>query len=404
MRVYFQLGILIFTHMMSMSIRLIYAVIADPVGEEFVLSFTDLGLFVGMYNILFALAQIPLGIALDRYSARNIYLIGLVIIILGAVVSALAPSQHKYLLFLGQALIGLGCAPVLMVTFLFIRNCFPSQYFVPIASLVMLISSLGHILASTPLATFLQSYDWRMVYVLITVVISIVLVVAMVFGNLPHGEENRAVQVTIWEHIVQTFKMFLDYRIIALLCVGFTTFPIKMSIRAMWIGPYLSDVFGADMESIGTSILYLSIALLLGFAVISFIDKRISWYHVTLYGALMAGITLLVSPLFFGNNMAIDVGVICFVVFLLCSSMLVFVFAQSLFPPEYVGRALTIVNFSAFTGVAYWQVSSGFLLDTVTNVFNTSDKFAYNTMFVYMGVTLIISGFLFSIFFKKIKT
>lgn len=91
---------------LSYLLRTVNAVISPDLTAELALSASDLGLLTSAYFITFGLAQIPLGIALDRFGPRRINAALLLVAAFGAVVFALGESMLE--LSLGRGLIGLG--------------------------------------------------------------------------------------------------------------------------------------------------------------------------------------------------------------------------------------------------------------------------------------------------------
>ena len=96
---------------LSYLFRNISALIAGPLTAEFELSPSSLGLLTSAYFLTFAVAQIPIGVFLDRYGPRQVQAVVLVFAAGGA---ALFGASDGFLsLLAGRALIGLGVAAAL---------------------------------------------------------------------------------------------------------------------------------------------------------------------------------------------------------------------------------------------------------------------------------------------------
>lgn len=110
-----QFGIFaIFTsaYFLSYFFRSANAVIAPDLSTEMGLDAAQLGLMTSLFFATFALAQIPLGVGLDRWGPRWVTSGLMLFGALGSLIFALAPSLGA--LALGRALIGVGMAGVLM--------------------------------------------------------------------------------------------------------------------------------------------------------------------------------------------------------------------------------------------------------------------------------------------------
>ena len=99
-------------YFLSYLMRVINAVIAPDLVRELGLTAADLGLLTSANFLAFAVAQLPLGILLDRYGPRRTEAVLLLFAALGAFLFATAASAPG--LIAGRALIGLGTSACLM--------------------------------------------------------------------------------------------------------------------------------------------------------------------------------------------------------------------------------------------------------------------------------------------------
>ena len=97
---------------LSYLLRTVNAVISPALTAELDLSAANLGLLTSTYFLAFGLAQIPVGIALDRFGPRRVEALLLLITAIGAAMFALGDSLQ--MLGFGRALIGLGVSACLM--------------------------------------------------------------------------------------------------------------------------------------------------------------------------------------------------------------------------------------------------------------------------------------------------
>ena len=102
-------------YFLSYVYRAVNAVLGPQLAGEFSLSAADLGLLTGAYFFACGLAQIPLGVLLDRFGPRRTDACLLLVAAAGAALFATADSFGG--LFLGRALIGLGVSAALMACF-----------------------------------------------------------------------------------------------------------------------------------------------------------------------------------------------------------------------------------------------------------------------------------------------
>ena len=144
---------------LSQAFRTVTAIIATGLQGEFGLSPQALGLFAGAFAFAFGGMQMFMGIGIDLYGVRRTVLAASPLTIVGALLSALAPSYGAVLL--GQVLIGLGCAPAFLVCTVFVARYFEPRKFAFVSGLAMGLGGLGMLFTGTPLAWLVAQWSWR---------------------------------------------------------------------------------------------------------------------------------------------------------------------------------------------------------------------------------------------------
>ena len=137
------------------------AVIAPLIGRELGLGEGDLGLLTSTYFLAFGLAQLPVGVLLDRYGPRRVESGLLLLTALGAVIYGSAHSLES--LAAGRAIIGLGVSACLMGPLKAFAMSYPKERLASLTSWVMAAGGLGAIAAATPLDWVLGMTTWRTV-------------------------------------------------------------------------------------------------------------------------------------------------------------------------------------------------------------------------------------------------
>ena len=124
-------------YFLSYLFRTVNAVIAPDLTHALGLSAADLGLLTSAYFFSFALFQLPLGVLLDRFGARRVEAVLLLIAAAGSLVVALSGSLAA--LTAGRALIGLGVTACLMAGYTACAHWFrPAQ--IPAVNAIILSS------------------------------------------------------------------------------------------------------------------------------------------------------------------------------------------------------------------------------------------------------------------------
>jgi len=92
--------------------RSVNAVVAPDIIAEFLLSAEDMGLLTSVFFLLYAGVQIPLGIALDRFGARRVTAVLIMIAASGAALFSQASDFAT--LLIARAVMGLGISVAFM--------------------------------------------------------------------------------------------------------------------------------------------------------------------------------------------------------------------------------------------------------------------------------------------------
>jgi Major Facilitator Superfamily len=129
---------------LSHAFRTVATIMAAPLRTELHASPQDLGLVAGAFHLSFAALQVPVGVALDRYGPRRTVAVAFVAVVLGAIVSALAPTVSA--LVAGQLVIGAGCAPAWLATMVFIPQRYPAERFARLSGTMLAFGGLGMML------------------------------------------------------------------------------------------------------------------------------------------------------------------------------------------------------------------------------------------------------------------
>ncbi|WLA47753.1 MFS transporter [Bradyrhizobium elkanii] len=152
---------------LSYLFRTINALIAAPLTSELGLDAGDLGLLTSVYFLTFAVAQIPVGILLDRYGPR---LIQSVLLVAAAVGAALfATSDNLLMLLLGRALLGLGVAASLTAGLKALVLWFPKDRLPFLNGLMVMLGALGAVTTTSPAQWLLAWVGCRTLFALLAV-------------------------------------------------------------------------------------------------------------------------------------------------------------------------------------------------------------------------------------------
>ena len=148
-----------FPYALSMLYRTLMGTLEPSLSAELGLDSLEVGYLASAYFLSFGLCQLPLGILLDRYGAKPVQVVLVILAALGAFLFAKAESLNA--LFLARLLVGIGVSACFMAGLKALKLCIPSHN-LPLATGVFLsIGAFGALSAGTPANFVLNFAGWR---------------------------------------------------------------------------------------------------------------------------------------------------------------------------------------------------------------------------------------------------
>ena len=346
---------------LSYLLRTVNAVISPALTDELGLSAAQLGLLTSMYFLAFGLAQIPVGIALDRYGPRRVESALLLVTALGSVLFALGDSMAS--LGLARALIGMGVSACLMGALKGLALWYPPERQSSMTGFIMASGAMGALTASAPLELMMPLVGWRGVFWGIAVVA--VLAALTLARSLPR-EEATGGQGDMREVLRSVGAIFMAPAFLRF--AGSSLFFVGgfMALQSLWAVPWLMEVEGLDLAATARMLLLLNLGMLLGQLSIGVFGVRLVRRGVEPLRLLhvgYAGLLLVQAAIVFG------VGPVAVKWFLLGALSAVnsqaYLASASHFPREMFGRISTSINLMAFAGAFLVQWGIGLVLDVL---------------------------------------
>ena len=376
--------VFLLAYTLSQFFRAFLAVIAPELARELGLSAADLGNISAVWFLVFALAQCPVGAALDRIGARRTVPTLMLAAVAGSVLLANAGSRRDCIVAMG--LIGLGCSPAYMGALYVFGRLFPPSRFALIASVFLGLGSAGNLLGATPLAFAAREFGWRQTMLGVggATLLSAVLVLLLV-RDPPRADRPAGHQSLIgglWE--IMTIRALWP-----LFPVTATGYAIIAGERGLWIGPYLADVHGLDPVTRGNIVLAMAIAMSVGALAYGPLDQWLGtrkWIVVT--GNVVAGLGFLALWATPKPPIGQLVALMSLIGGVGMTYAVLMAHGRAYFPDHLLGRGITFLNFLFIGGACVLQPLSGAYVDALQQArLPPADIFA--RLHLAFGVTLL---------------
>jgi sugar phosphate permease len=375
--------VFLLAYTLSQFFRSFLAVIAPELSAELHLTPADLGLMSATWFAAFAVAQFPVGWALDRFGPRRTVSLGMTAAVAGSLVCAKAQGLSSGMLAMGM--IGLGCAPVYMGALYLFGRVFAADRFAGLASLMLAFGSGGSLLATTPLALLADRIGWRAAFIGIAAVtaLSSTLVVLLI------KDPPRVVKPVAGRSGLAEFRDLLGIRALwPLLPLVAVSYAVVIAERGVWIGPYLADVYGLAPVPRGNAVFLIAAATIAGTFFLGALDRIFSRKSIVTTGSLIAGLLFIGLGLWPQPPLNVAVGTVALIGAAGTTYAVLMAHGRLFLPDHLLGRGITLLNFTFMTGTALVQLASGRVVDALKSAGHTApDVFA--TLHFGFGIALL---------------
>ncbi len=334
-------------------------------ADRFHASPSVLSTFVVLQVIVYAGAQVPAGVLLDRFGSKVLIVSGAALMAAGQL--AIALTESLPLALAARAVVGLGDAITFISVLRLVPHWFPARQIPLLTQLTGISGQVGQVLSAIPFLSLLGVSGWTSAYLSVTALGVLVLVLAVVVvQNTPHGRlattETMGVRDTLAS--VRTVWMRPGTRLGFFTHMG-TQFSVTI-FALMWGVPY---VMVAQHQSRAAAGMLLTIsvvtAIIAGIVLGIFTGRyphRRSWMVLGIIGSNAAIWTVVLAlpgpaPLWLLVVLIVIISVGG------PGSMVGFDFARTFNPSATLGTAQGMVNMGGFLASLILMQAMGWILD-----------------------------------------
>lgn len=348
---------------LSQAFRTVGAMMATPLTGYFGLTPQQLGIWAGTFHFAFGIMQLAMGVSIDMFGVRRTVLTAFPLAVAGAVLCAMAPNYHA--LLLGQALIGVGCAPAFLACTVFIARHFDASRFTAMSGLVMSMAGLGIVFTGTPLALLIEAASWRAGYAVLAgfAVLSWLIIFWRVREparavDPESAQAAPAERQSLRKAVRELLPLFAMPHTLGLICFACVSYAAFITLRGLWLGPVLHDRHGLSLVSSGNVALVMTLAGMISPALFGRMDpggaRRARW----MMGCALAA-ALMFAAMALTHSSAVDIGLPIAYGLLSGYSVLQYAYTKTSYPAAMTGRAMALLNMAMFLGVSLMQWTTG---------------------------------------------
>ncbi|WP_269531763.1 nitrate/nitrite transporter [Chitinimonas sp. BJYL2] len=370
----------------SYGLRTINAAIAPRLIADLGISEAGLGLLTSVYFLTFAAAQLPIGLAIDRFGPRRVNATLLLIAVAGCLLFAV--GQRESVLLLARALIGLGVSGALMTSIKHNAQWFSLRELPAMNGWVHVWGLVGAVVSTVPVAWLVGTTGIVGAFMAAASVgLAASLLLWFVAPEKPHEGEHESLR----ENLAGTVSIFRSRAFWSLATVAGLALGSHMAMQGLWVGQWLRQVGGLGEAAVGQALLWMMLAGAVGALGWGQLATRLSAHGVaplTVYGTACGLHVLVLIAL--AANPAVPAPVMTAAYALTgMGGSLCYAVLTARFPVALAGRVNTSVNLLIFAVAFGLQAGAGYLLALLGSQFGLSTPQAYTALL--LGLAAIIA-------------
>lgn len=351
----FPLLILALGHTISNLVRTMPAVSADVIATDLAIAPADVAALTGLYHLGFALGQIPVGVALDRYGVRPVSMVLLLIVAIGALGTAFVTESVGF--GFTQFVLGLGCSGMLLCPLTYAAKTQDGASFALWSALVLAVGNSGMVLSASPLAYVIDGWGWRVAFAVPCAMA--LAVTGAVWLSLRGDKSASGAALPIIAEVREVVRIGVSPALRGVVALSLVSFAAMIGIRGVWAGPWLMEDKGLGRIEAANAIMLLTVMLIVMPMVVSVIERRVGHpVRLLVGGHVLAGLCLIVLPLGTGLAVGYDVALLAAFGAFISVQPLLFVMGRHSVATRNAGKALSAVNLAFFAGAAIVQALS----------------------------------------------
>jgi MFS family permease len=381
----------LFAYIVAVLDRTTLGVSGLDAADRFHASPSALSTFVVLQVIVYAGAQVPAGLLLDRFGSKTLILSGAALMASGQF--ALAFTESLPTAIAARAVLGLGDAFTFISVLRLVPHWFTTRQVPLVTQLTGICGQLGQVLSAVPFFAVLTTWGWSIAYLSVAAlgVLSMILTLALV-KNTPNGTVVKAETLSVRETLASVKTVWLRP---GTRLGFFTHMGTQFSVTAfalMWGVPYLTEAHGVSAGIAGTLLSISVVAAISAGILIGIFTGRRPHRRSRLVLAIIASNALVWTVvLALPDRAPLWLLVVLVVVISVGGpgSMVGFDFARTFNPSATLGTASGLVNMGGFIASLLVMQAMGIILDAAGEMSFDSFRLAWTVQYAIWALAVV---------------
>ncbi len=243
-----------------------------------------LGVTSGAYFITYTFMQIPAGLFYDRFSARNVILLPLLICVVGGFLFGLAPNF--YLATCARIFMGFGSAFAFIGVLVVASHVFSKHYFTLITGITQMLAALGAMCGALPLLPLIKHFGWRTTMVIISSFGLVLFVIMLLFLKLPNKHLTNA-PTKAWTALKTVAQQSQTWFIALYACLLWMPMAVVASLYGI---AFVEQYFNLPFATSATIVTFMWIGIAIGSPLFGFVADKTHQLKLTLTICALIGV------------------------------------------------------------------------------------------------------------------
>ena len=381
----------LFAYIVAVLDRTTLGVSGLDAADRFHASPSVLSTFVVLQVIVYASAQVPAGLLLDRFGSKTLILSGAALMASGQL--ALAFTESLSTAIAARAVLGLGDAFTFISVLRLVPHWFTPRQIPLVTQLTGICGQLGQVLSAIPFFAVLNAWGWSSAYASVAAVgvLSMMLTLALV-KNTPNGNVVEAETLSVRDTLTSVKTVWLRP---GTRLGFFTHMGTQFSVTAfalMWGVPYLTEAQGLSGAVAGALLTVSVVAAISAGILIGIFTGRRPHRRSRLVLAIIGSNALMWTVvLALPGQAPLWLLVVLIVVISVGGpgSMVGFDFARTFNPSATLGTASGLVNMGGFIASLLVMQAMGVILDAAGEISFDSFRWAWTVQYAIWALAVV---------------
>ncbi len=244
-----------------------------------------LGVTSGAYFITYTLMQIPAGLIYDRFSARNVIMLPLLICVIGGFLFGLAPNF--YLAACARIFMGFGSAFAFIGVLVVASHVFSKRYFTLIAGITQMLAALGAMCGALPLIPLIDHFGWRATMMIISSFGLILLIIMFFYLKLPNKHLTAKPVTSSCIAFKSVARQSQTWMIAIYACLLWMPMAVVASLYGI---PFVEQYFNVPFSVAATIVTFMWIGIAVGSPLFGFLADKTEYIKRVLVLCALLGV------------------------------------------------------------------------------------------------------------------